>query len=406
MGVTIGTVDREQVMVFLATMGRAFGFDTDNEERAENFAEIFEWPRSRAAFDGDQMVGTTGAFSLDLTVPGARMACGGTTVVSVLPTHRRQGILRSMMDAHLLDVRERGEPIAGLWAADSAIYGRFGYGCAAQAVDLEISRNHSKFHRLAPAPAPVRLIASDEASEMLPPFYDDIRRTVPGFYARSSTWWRTRILRDSPDRRGGASAYRYAVAESDGKVIGYVQYRFKEKWDHGHGEGELLIDELFGTDPESWSGLWRFALDHDLMARVKASQRSVEDPILELLEGRRRAAQTLADSLWIRVMDVKTALEGRSYSQPVNVVISLHDPLDATTSSWRLDLGPDGAEVTPSDADPDVVMDLEDLGACFMGWSRFSAMARTGRITGEPDRLNALDGAFTWRPVPWCPEVF
>lgn len=406
MGVTIGAVDRDQVMVFLATMGRAFGSDVDDEARADRFAEVFEWDRSRAAFDGDQMVGTSGAFSLDMSVPGATMACGGTTVVSVIPTHRRRGILRSMMDAHLLDVRDREEPIAGLWAADSAIYGRFGYGCATQAVDLEISRNHTRFHRLAPAPAPVRLITADEAAQMVPAFYDEVRLSIAGFYARSNTWWANRALVDTPERRGGASAYRYAVTESDGKVTGYVQYRFKENWDSGHGQGELRIDEMLGTDPESWSGLWRFILDHDLMATVKAPMRSMEDPILELLEGRRRAAQKLSDSLWIRVMDPKKALEGRSYSGSARIVVALHDPLDATITTWLLDLARDGAEVTPSDADPDVTMDLEDLGACFMGWSRFSALGGAGRITATPDCLRALDRAFAWSPLPWCPEVF
>lgn len=405
MGVNVAPVSAERSREFLLTMGAVFGFDPEEDE-IERFTSHFEWDRSRAAFDGDQIVGTSGAFSLDLTVPGTTMACGGTTVISVLPTHRRMGILRMMMDSHLADVRDRDEPIAGLWASDSAIYGRFGYGSAAQGADLVIERDHSRFHRLAPEPAPVRLVDADSARRLLPPFYDKARLEIPGFYARSEPWWENRRFRDNPAHRNGATAYRYAVTEMDVEVTGFVQYRYKEDWTEGHGRGEVRVRELVGSDPSSWAGLWRFVLDHDLTGKISASNRSVEDPVLDFLEGPRRAAIKVGDSLWIRIMDPQAALEGRSYSAPANVVIRLHDPLDASLTTWQLDLSPDGARVASSDAEPEVAMDLEDLGACFMGWSRFQTLKRAGRIEGDDGALAALDQAFAWSPAPWCSEVF
>ncbi len=406
MGVTIGPVSEDRAADFLRTMGAAFGFDIEDEDRVRRFSDVFEWDRSRGAFEGDQIVGTAGAFSLDLTVPGGTLPCAGTTVISVLPTHRRRGILRSMMDSHLDDVRQREEPIAGLWASDSAIYGRFGYGSAAQSVEVEVSREHGNFHRLAPPAAPIRLVSAQEARRLLPPFYDRFRLTTPGFYGRSEQWWDLRRFRDDPGDRNGATAYRYAVTETDGELTGYVQYRYKENWDEGHGEGEVRVRELLGTDPSSWAGLWRFILNHDLTAKIVAPERSPRDPLFEMLEGRRRARQKLEDSIWIRIMDVEKALEGRSYSARADVVVEIHDPLDASTSVWHLDLTPEGSVVSPSKEAPDVAMDLEDLGACFLGWSRFTDLARAGRLTGEDGHLLALDHAFSWSPVPWCSEVF
>ena len=406
MGVSITSVDKDRASDFYAAMGKSFGFDIEDPKRLEIYVEMMEWDRSRAAVDGDEIVGTAGAFSLDLTVPGSTMPCGGTTVVSVLPTHRRQGILRSMIDSHLADVRDREEPIAGLWASDSAIYGRFGYGCAAYGTDVEITREHTQFHRLAPTPAPVRLLRLEEAKDALPPFYDRVRRDIPGFYARSEPWWRLRRFRDESDGRNGATAYRYAVTETGGRVTGFVQYRFKDTWSDGHGTGEVRIRELVAEDPAGWAGLWRFALDHDLTAKILAPDRSTRDPLFEMLAGTRRAARKVGDSLWIRIMDVAKALEGRSYSATANVVVQFHDPLDASTSIWRLDLTPDGSSVTPSTDEPDVVMDLEDLGACFLGEARFDALGRAGRLSGDRGHLLALDHAFTWSPGPWCPEVF
>ncbi|MCY7302099.1 MAG: GNAT family N-acetyltransferase [Thermoleophilia bacterium] len=47
-----------------------------------------------------------------MTAPGGPVSCTGVTVVGVLPTHRRRGILDRMMRAQLAAVRERGEPLA------------------------------------------------------------------------------------------------------------------------------------------------------------------------------------------------------------------------------------------------------------------------------------------------------
>ncbi len=406
MGVTIAPVSRERAADFVGTMGTAFGFDIEDEAELSRFADLFEWDRSLGAFDGDQIVGTAGAFSLDMTVPGGTMACAGTTVIAVLPTHRRRGILRSMMDSHLEDVRLREEPIAGLWASDSAIYGRFGYGSVAESIEVEVSREHGRFHRLAPLPAPVRLISAEEAHRLLPPFYETFRLTTPSFFGRSQQWWNLRRFRDEPDNRHGATAYRYAVTEADGEPTGYVQYRFKESWDEGHGTGEVRVRELLGSDPASWAGLWRYVLDHDLTAKIVAPERSPRDPLFEMLEGRRRARRKVADSLWIRIMDVEKALQGRSYSGRADVIVEIHGPLDASSSVWHLDLSPEGAVVSPSTDPPEVTLDLEDLGACFMGWSRFADLAAAGRLSGDHQQLLALDRAFTWSPLPWCSEVF
>src|SRR6266581_356853 len=38
------------------------------------------------------------------------------------------------------DVRDRGEPIAALWASEDTIYGRYGYGPAARCVDVRLPR--------------------------------------------------------------------------------------------------------------------------------------------------------------------------------------------------------------------------------------------------------------------------
>ena len=88
-----------------------------------------------ACEDGD-IVGAAGSFPFELTVPGGRVSAAGVTIVAVLPTHRRRGILRRLMRAQLDACRERGEPVAYLWATEDTIYDQFGYGLASLSASI------------------------------------------------------------------------------------------------------------------------------------------------------------------------------------------------------------------------------------------------------------------------------
>src|SRR6476469_6620290 len=111
-----------------------------SEELLERFTRTLPHERMHAAFEDGEIVGGAGAFPFELSVPGNVLPCGGVTVVGVYPTHRRRRILRAMMDAQLRDIHEREEPIAALWASEETIYGRFGYGLAAWAGEINLQR--------------------------------------------------------------------------------------------------------------------------------------------------------------------------------------------------------------------------------------------------------------------------
>ena len=387
-----------------SALGLVFGFDPHAGDG--RLKAILPIHRTRCGFEDGRMVGTSAAFELEMTVPGGRVACGGTTIVSVSPTHRRQGILRRMMQAHLDDVREHSEPIAALWATDSAIYGRFGYGCAAICHEIEVDRDHVDFHRLVPGTGPVRVIGAEEAGRVLPSFFDSVRTSIPGFFDRSADWWTHRRLSDPEHDRDGMTSYRYVVVDGEEGISGFAQYRSKLKWEAGHGAGEVAVQELIGTTPQSWASLWSYVLSHDLLQKTTADLRPPWDPIFDLLAGTRRATATRADSFWVRIMDVPTALSARAYSGPVDLVIGVLDPMSDVTGSYRLSAKGDDVECTPVDDEPDVSLDLEDLSACYMGQARFRQLARVGRVSGAGAALTALDAAFSWDPEPWCPEIF
>src|SRR5262249_47513010 len=195
------------------------------------------------AWDGDAIVGGTGAFPLELSVPGGSVACAGTTVVAVTPTHRRRGILRAMMRAHLDDAHERGDPLAAPWASEETIYRRFGYGRAAFAAEGSIPRAHPAFAAPLERRGTVRLVEADEALELAPPIWESLARERAGVFSRSREWWELRPLADPPERRQGAGPKRFAVLEHDGTTAGYAIYRHRPEWTSGLPSGHLVVVE-------------------------------------------------------------------------------------------------------------------------------------------------------------------
>lgn len=406
MPVEVGGITADHHLAFLRTVSTPFAFDVDEErldDRLDRFGRLFETERARCAFDGPVMVGTLGALSLELTVPGGTLPCAGTTMVSVLPTHRRQGILRRMMAAHFEEVRERGEPLVALHASDSSIYGRFGFGMASVCAVLSIDRDHSRFHRLAPPPSPVRPIDRSEAERLLPPLFDQVRTGRPGMFARSPDWWEVERFHDEPSDRGRDTAFRYAVVDGGG----YLQYRLRRgRWADHHGDHEVRVVELLALDPSAAAGLWGLVLNHDLTAKVVAWGRPVDDPVFNLLAGYRRASARLGDQLWVRIMDVPGALTGRRYPVDGRITLAVGDPLDGSATGYRLDVVDGSAECRRTDAHPDIELDLEDLGACYLGRPRLRELARAGRVRGAGAALALADHMFGWDPPPWCQEVF
>ena len=129
MDVEIRGVFPEELEALRRTVALVFGQDPDPVEE-ERDRQLLELDRNRGAFDGGRLVGAAGVYSFDLTIPGGEVAAAGVSNVTVLPSHRRRGLMRRMITDLLTDARQRGEALAVLWASEAPLYGRFGYGAA------------------------------------------------------------------------------------------------------------------------------------------------------------------------------------------------------------------------------------------------------------------------------------
>src|SRR5947207_3359446 len=162
-------------------------------EDAEKFTRLLEVERMHAAFDGERIVGGTGAVSYRISVPGGgSVPAAGVTVVGVLPSHRRRGVLTSLMQEQLADSRARGDAVAYLWASEAPIYGRFGYGLASRAGTMNLARERGAFAQPFTPRGTVRLVDVAEAARVFPPLYEEAFAQRPGLFSRTPEWWELR----------------------------------------------------------------------------------------------------------------------------------------------------------------------------------------------------------------------
>lgn len=388
-------------------VGAAFAFAWDEGVLAEgpdpDFDALYEADRSRCAFDGDEVVGTLGAYSLEMTVPGACLPTAGTTAITVRPTHRRRGLLRGMMRAHFDEIRERGEPLSALWASESSIYRRFGYGEAALLSRERIDRPHTDLLPTARVDAGgCRMVDRDEAQARMPAVYDRARRERPGMMARSEGWWRHRVLCDRPYQRAGATPLRRVIYERDGEARGYLLYRTRNR-----GEtNQLVVLELCGVDGEAESALYGVACGVDLVDDLIFWNQPADSPLALRLANPRRLQRVVRDALWLRLMDVATALSARSYAAEGRLCFGVRDNFADQQGSYRLEAGGGGARCSRSSDEPDVALDVADLAAAYLGGLSFRSLARAGRARGSARSLDLADALFATALPPHNPEIF
>jgi predicted acetyltransferase len=309
-----------------------------------------------------------------------------------------------MMRAHLDDAVERGDAIAALWASEATIYGRFGYGLASLTGEIELPRDRSTFMLLAKPAGAIRFVSVEEASSLFPRVYDHVRLETPGMCSRSPAWWENRVLLDLEARRGGGGPARLVVLERAGEPAAYAIYRHHQSFEYSSATGHVYVVEALGVDAPAVAGIWRYLFDIDWIAAVKAQLLPVDHPLVLLLGELRRMRFTIADGLWVRLLDVGKALSGRGYMGDGEAVLEVTDEfLPANNGRWRVAAG----EASRTDTDADIELDAPALGSVYLGGFSFAELARAGRVRElREGALARADALFRADRLPWCPEIF
>lgn len=377
--------------------------DLMRDEDFERERKMMPSDRFYSAYDDGRPVGTTGSYAFELTIPGGVVPAAGVTWVAVLPSHRRRGILREFMRTQLADVHERGETLAILWASESAIYGRFGYGISAPSVTLEATTDRFAF-RDDPGPAgSARVVGPDEALELFPPVYERIQPTVPGMFARSADWWKEYRLADPEHWRRDSGPKFYAALEVDGQVEAFVVYRSKTDWERGLPQGKIEVIDAVATSPAATRELWRFLFGIDLITRVRQSAFDPGSPLFLMVEDPRRLHLQISDGLWLRFVDLEAALRRRSYATDDVLVMEIRDDLCPWNEGrWRV-----GREVARTEDEAELALGVADLASVYLGAFDFQRLAVAERVQElRPGALDRASALFRTNRPPYCPEVF
>src|SRR5690349_22761775 len=237
-------IDENEIDGFIRVDQHAFNTSPWSDDDRRVALDLFEFDRSLAAFDGTTPIGVTMCYSFQLSVPGLQMLpAAGVTFVAVMPTYRRQGVLSSLMRRQLADVRDRGEPLAILWASEAVIYGRYGYGRASWHLDFTLHRgegglastwsagHEASAGRESPAGDGLRLriVEPEAVLPELAKVYDAVLASRPGMFGCNEAWWRAMIY-DPADQRQGASPLRCLLAEVASGPRGYALYFALDTW--------------------------------------------------------------------------------------------------------------------------------------------------------------------------------
>jgi predicted acetyltransferase len=393
--------DQEEYSRAIGAIGQYFN-PPPGDEFLQELVPLLPHDRMHAALDDGQIIGGAGAYPFELSVPGGSLPCAGVTAVGVQPTHRRRGVLRSMMDAQLRDVHERGEPLAALWASEETIYGRFGYGLASWAGELKVPDEWDAFAEPFEPGGKARFVTPEEARELFPPIYERVRRERPGMMSRSAQWWDVRHLRSFDDEKNAPR--RFVAYDVDGETQGYAIYRTFFAFEGGLPGSRLVVREALAATPQATAGLWRFLLDIDWMSVAEVPLVPPDHPLFLLLGLPRRAQYRMGDGLWMRLVDLPAALSGRTYGDGGPLVFEVRDAVcDWNDGRWRLD----GGTCERTDAAPDLVLDVSVLGSAYLGAVSFTQLRDAGRVQELSEgAIRRADALFVWRPLPWCPEIF
>jgi predicted acetyltransferase len=406
MDLRVRTVEASEIDAWTRCMGVGFLY-TVPDGYGEYFLGDVDLHRTWGAFDGEHVVGTLRSFATPFTVPGpTEVEVAALTNVTVAPTHRRRGLLTEMITSELRASAEREEAVGILIASEYPIYGRFGYGAAIEAAAYSVDLAPTRF--AGPGSGSVELVDLVTLRREAPGLYERFRARQPGSIGRDARWW-DRVLHQVEvpgDKR--PEGYQALYRSSAGALEGYVRYRATQSSDHMRLTGEVTVDELVATTPGAYERLWRYCCEIDLVATLRAGDRTVDEPLGWLLEDARTLRQTgRYDFVWVRVLNVAGALAARRYAVDGHLVIDVSDDLGFAQGRYALDGGPSGATCTRTDETADLSMSVDAVGSLYAGGVSAHVLRDIGRIdehrAGGVDRASVM---FQTSTAPWCSTWF
>jgi predicted acetyltransferase len=220
---------------------------------------------------------------------------------------------------------------------------------------------------------------------------------------RSAATWSEYRLADPEHWRRGAGPKFHAAIEIDGQVEAYASYRVKGEWQQGMPRSQIRVVDAIATGPVATRELWRFLFGIDLIDRVEQWLFDPASPLFLMVDDPRSLHLRLSDGVWLRLVDVEAALRARSYAADDAVVLELRDELCPWNAGrWRV-----GSTVERTEDEPELELDVRDLGCTYLGAFDFHRLAAAGLVRElRPGALERASILFRTRRPPYCADEF
>ena len=393
-----------EVEEFLEVMTGAFGERREPWHDRE-FRRRVPLESTVAAFEDGRLVGTSAALPLTLSLPGGSGSAAGITAVGVLPTHRRRGLLRAMMDAQLRKARSAGQPVSILWASEGSIYGRFGFGPASRRLRVSFETAGASLSEEGVS-GPLRLVGRDEALRLMPAVYEHLLESRPGLLRRDEIAWEYLTADENPDLPA-AEARHFFVVHGE-TPDGYLIYRVRPGTSSFGPRDTALVTELVADGPGPARDLWKYLLNLDLVSSVEAPQRPVDESLIWMLRDPQGLGVVWRTGIWARLLDVPLALACRGYQEDGDLVLQVTDPfIPAAAGRFHLRVRGGVGTCAPTEKDADLRLGVSELSSGYLGQHCYGALSRAGQIEeASPGAALRADRIMGWDPPPWCLDDF
>lgn len=334
---------------------------------------------------GPALVGPVATFESGdrrVNVGGRDLLTNAITGVAVRASHRRRGLLRELVTHDLTEATNRGVPLASLTASEGSIYGRFGFGVATRHLRYEVDCRSWALRAL-PAGS-CEYVDPRTQDDVLERLLGEIHGQTRGDHEHFSFIPDFLLGRyDWSSEAESKSVRTVAHLAVDGTVDGLASYEPVK----GSDPGALCVNDVISPDPAVVVALLDFLAHVDLVEVLKV--RLPWDSPVPWAITNPRALKPVGggDHTWLRILDVKVALETRGWDADGDVVVGVIDPMGFADGTFAVSVRDGVATVTETDQPHDVLLDAETLASLYLGDLSVATLAGAGRVQGSPEAL-------------------
>ena len=399
----IRQVQENEFLQWRIAVRGSLGDHTNPQSTAYMRAHRVEIDRLLVCMDGKTIAGSGGADSFDMTLPGGtQVPVAGVAYITTAPTHRRRGIQRNIMKRIHHDARNRGDIATILWASQSNLYPRYGYGNTMPVHNWHIDLRHTKYEHAPTWTGHYVKAERDEAIPLMTEAYERTRPNRTGMITRTPKRWQYEIHPiDTKDEF-------FIIYKEGQNALAYARYTI-EIDPEDEFKGTLHVKEAVAATDSAHAALWRYLFDQELVDDLKARARPVDDPLIWMLAEPRRLRRSLTDAIWMKLLDIPAMLQKRTYPVEDTLIMQIIDAETDESHNFSVEFGNEGATSRPTSAEPDLVMNESDLAAIYAGAVECSMLANIGLIdvsARTPDAALRADAIFRTSPAGWNPYHF